>query len=110
MILDGGQHVLHPKALGQLRNDDALVAIERLNQQVLAVGQVRDVDQFAAIHGQILVEQALGVFTLGLDAIIQMPMQRRLDVLHASLGFHQGKIPLHHEVLVMQRGGILADG
>ena len=64
-ILDGGQHILHPKALGQLRNDHPR-AVERLNQQLLAVGQVGDVDQLVAIHRQILVEQALGVFTLGL--------------------------------------------
>ena len=44
------------------------------------------------------------------DAIIQMLMQRRLDVLHVPLGFHQGEIPFHHEVLIVQRGGIATDG
>jgi len=52
-----------------LRNDDTFLAIERLNQQVLAVGQVGDVDQFAAIHGQILAEQALGVFAIALQML-----------------------------------------
>ena len=66
LVLHPGQHLLHPETPRQLRDRDPRLAIERLDQQVLAVWQVRDIDQFATVQRQILVQHSARIAALGL--------------------------------------------
>ncbi len=44
-----------------------------------------------------------------IDAVIDVIVQRPSDSFHIPEGIHTGKIPLQHEILIVQRGGIFTD-